>query len=407
MTETNELRTSNVELRTRNVRTRGGLHFVLPSMFDVRYSMFILFLLLVSLSSAPPSLAADEEKEGLDATVTDTYDFQVKLNGLALRMKAPPDSGAQTVLFDYLPLVADGKEVRLWLAQIGTAAFSLKDDGSFSVQAVLQGQGEKVSGTVAKPADWFFEGKIAEGDRKGGSVKFPLLEVKSMQVTTAYEGAAPGPPGPIPPLPGQNDDVFWVSSVPLGAEVWATMTEGKEKPVWGAPHRLGVTPLSERIPPGKYRVKVVIPARLAATLRSSTKLASDLTVNPFEFDGCKREDGVQFDSNNLVQSVTYEVNKQPNEAATLIALFQKKDQTLADVIQGYPAGTSFRFSDKKMEGQLLSRKIPKPEIPALLDALHRGGKIVWHGADQTLIIELVPGEPGVKFSEGVRPKTRK
>ncbi len=361
-------------------------------------------LALVLALAGPLSAAQTTEKsEGLEATITDTYDFKMNVNHLTFKMKADPAAGASALKLDHIPILSGGNKRNLWLAQVATAKFSAKSKGQTSVEAVLQGQGDQVTGVVENTARCFFDARIGRGERKGRRVRFPLAEVKRLEIHTPYEAiVGPGKMGKITPMPGPNEDVVWVSSVPLGAPVFAKPLGGREAIIWREYKRLGTTPLRQKLAPGKYAVRVFVPAKLAAKLRPATRLGED--ASPFEPDGWGE---LNFRRGaNVVESMTYTVVKRQGEPATLISLFQRKGLELSEVVGSFPKAHNFHFLDKKLEGVLLYQKVPKRDIPAILEALHRGGKIIWHGAKQSLMIELKPGERGWKITPAIRPKKK-
>ncbi len=361
-------------------------------------------LLAVALLLVPAARAADKLEGGLVATITDAHDFKMKVGSLAFIVK-PGEKGAAPLSLDHIPLcLENGKQANLWLAQIEKAEFSPKAKGRIEVRAVLQGEGDVVTGSIENGSKCELAGVIEEGERKGRAVRFPMAEVKSLEVHTRYEGGGPGAlPGNIIPMPGPSEDVLWVSSVPLGAEVYAKPLGGRAAAAWKDYKRLGTTPFISKLPAGEYEVVVSVPSALAAKLRPSTKLGED--TNPFEPDGWGKLNFRK--SENVVESMTYKIVKTAGKPATLIALFQSRGLAFDKVLEGFPPGRNFNFIDKKLEGVLLNKKVPRQEIPPILDALHRGGKVVWHGAEKSLMIELKPGERGWQITQAARPRKTK
>jgi len=355
---------------------------------------------VVLLAVWAPDAAGRAAADAIEVTIVDTFKFEVRITGLVLKLKAQPGTGAKAVSQAYLPLTSGGKEMRVWLPQIKTAQFAPQAAGGTRVKAVLQGQGDQVDGVFENPQRYVFEGRVARGPRAGRPVRVPLAEVKSLVNHTPYEGVmVPGKAGMVA-MPAPHEDKLWVSSVPLGAEVYAKAFDCKEALVWPKYQNIGRTPLIRDLAPGKYAVKVMVPAKLAATLQPSTKLGAD--TNPFEYDGVGEV--LSRENENVVASHTYTVVKKAGEAATVIALFQKKGLNIDEALKAFPEGHNFHFSDKKLEGRLLYYQVPKTDIPKILEALHRGGKVVWHGQTKSFIIELLPRHPWFKFSGAMRPK---
>ena len=360
------------------------------------------------LMSSPIVLAADKPEpkpDGLSATITDTAGFKMKLDALVFKFKLSSGLRAKAIAHDHIPMTSDRKPIKLWLAQIATAEFTPKAGGKAGVKAALQGEGEgdSVSGVAHNTRRGFFEGKIAEGARKGRVVRFPFAEVKSLTIHTKYTGGARDLASPIIPMPKPDQDVFWVSSVPLGAIVYAKSFGGAAERTWKEYVKIGKTPFRCELTPGTYAVKVLVPEKLALKLRPATKLGDD--ANPFECDGWGEKDFRK--GENIIASFTYTVVKREGKAATLIALFQRKGLTLDEAIEGFPEGYGFNFSDKKLTGQLLFHKVPRADIPRILDALHRGGKIIWHGKTRSRLIELTNGPRGWRIGNAARPRKRR
>ena len=91
---------------------------------------FVLVLLAASAASAAA------RPDGPEMTLTDTYDFALRLGALTLKQKAKLGSDTKPLRYRCLTLTSDGKEVRLWLVQIDTAQFSAKGKGKVEVKVV-------------------------------------------------------------------------------------------------------------------------------------------------------------------------------------------------------------------------------------------------------------------------------
>jgi len=339
-----------------------------------------------------------ESPEGIRATITDTYGFEITLGSLGFRVDPEDDSG-DAVTLDHIPLAGDDEEARLWLAQVATAEFALNERGQVAVKAALQGEeADEVAGVVADPARCAFVGKVVGGEGTGGPVQLPLAEVRALVNLTEY--VPPEQRALAVPMPGPADDVLWVASSPTGAEVFVRSLDARQPAERDKYHRLGATPVRAEVPPGRYAIRVYVPPRLAETLEAAEEI--DESANPFEPDGWQQ---TQFDmKTKRIEAVTYVVRKRQGRAVTVIALFQRRGLSLEDVVEDLPAGDRYRFTDRKIEGVLLRRRVPKDDAALILEALHRAGKIVWHGAKQSLIIELRPGERGWSITPGVRPR---
>jgi hypothetical protein len=362
-----------------------------------------LAVVLVILCASCP-LVAHARSDGLDVTVTDRFGFEIRVKPFRLMRQRPAGTDSKPAELNHLPLVSEGKRANLWLAQTDVVTFSAAKSGRVQVDAKLQGDaGDEVKGVLKAAGAYYFAGKIAAGERKGRKARFSLTDVQSFKNHTKYEGEISGEAGRIPPMPAPDEDVLWVSSVPLGAEVYAKPFDCKAAQVWKDYVRIGKTPLTRELGPGKYAVRVLVPARLAAKLRPSTKLGED--TNPFEHDGWGE---VTFrKGENVISSVTYTVRKREGKAATLISLFQPKALPLKEVVERFPKGHNFRFAEKKLEGRLLYHEIPKEDVSLLIEALRRGGKVIWHGKKKSLMITLTTGPKGWNIGGATRPKKKR
>ena len=360
-------------------------------------------LILVAAALAPvPAVWAAGRSVSLEATITDTYNFEMRLKDLTFNGKPPPGAGTRPLKFDHIRLRAGGKFRNLWLAQIATARFLSKGKGRVEVAAVLQGEGDLVGGVVEKATEYFFAGQIAAGVRKGRRVRVPLVEARALEVHTKYEGTTGlGKAATIiPGMPGAGQDVLWVSSVPLGAVIHVKPFDCPAAQVWKEYLHFGKTPLMRELGPGKYAVKVRVPGTLAGVLRPSTKLGEGSI--PFENDYWGEAAFRQ--GENVLESVTYTVIKREGKAAVLIALFQPKGLKLAEVVAGFPKGHNFHFAEKELEQALQFQRVPKADIALIIEAVQRGGKIIWHGPTKSLMITATPGPLGWKLGGAMRPK---
>ena len=231
------------------------------------------------------------------------------------------------------------------------------------------------------------------------------------------------------PMPLLDEDVLWVSSVPLGASV---VVFEKDKGDTGKPdsgvwmsgtyevleqHRsgpfarvaAGATPLTLQLPPGAYRVGVQIDladempswdfcntATLFGTMKSA-EIYSHLDSGSIGDEGL----GFTLADNNLQEWVLcdsdtvrkigkiYEVEKKKGETATVIAVFQRKDENPDRIYETLPDG--YRFRDRFMSPEGLEIfGIPKSESKAMFRRLMRGGKVLYSDGDFHFKCELNP-----------------
>jgi hypothetical protein len=328
---------------------------------------------------------------GIDATIEDSFGFKMRLSDLVFRIKPKPGSGNLPERLDHIPLdnEAEGR-VNLWLSQIDTATFS-PQGRTCDVKATLQGDGKTAQGTVADAANCYFEGKVANGPRKGAKAKFPIRDVKTLQSHSEHQ-AVVSAVGTLLPMPKPTEDVLYVSSVPTGAEVYAKAYKGAAAETWREYRSLGRAPLKQKVPPGTYAIKVTVPDVLAKHMQPSTKLGAD--QHPFLNDYAQPE---FYTNNNVLHAVIYSVEKEPGRAATLIALFQPKGLSVKEALTIYPKGNNFQFLEKKLVEQLGYQRVPEAAHESILEALRRGGKVIWVGRKKALRFWAVPRAPGYKW----------
>ena len=172
-------------------------------------------------------------------------------------------------------------------------------------------------------------------------------------------------------IPRLAPGLFWVSSVPVGLEVHTgdSPTPGKV---------LGRTPLVLKARDLDRYVTVTIQKEefggelpnLMAFL-DFTSRATHSTISIGESSEGKR---VEEDRS---RAITYDVRP---DKPMIIALFQTKDHSLADLDRSYPPGSNFRFSDEVVRKSLEGRGVSREWIRAGIPLLHRGGKIALPGS---------------------------
>ncbi|MFO7898080.1 MAG: hypothetical protein R6V58_03355 [Planctomycetota bacterium] len=359
---------------------------------------------LIGVAAAVLAPLPARGRASIEATITDTFEFKLRVKRLALSRKADPARKVPAMSLDHIPLTADGKSINLWLAQIKTATFEAAGGGRVEVAAVLQGEGARVSGEVADSARYVFEGRLAgpKGKGRGRRARVPLPEANMLTVHTEYKGViSTVAAGTLdPPMPGPDQDVLWVCSMPPGADVWAKAFKGPAAKTWPEYRWLGKAPLTQQVPAGTYAVKVLVPPKLARRLRPATKLGKD--ASPFENDWGEPE---FHQGQNVLSSVVYRVVKTEGKAATFIALFQKKGEPLSEVVKGYPPGRNFNYDAARARTMLERQGIPEDDIELILEALARGGKIIWRGKARSAMFTVMPGG-GVRL-DGVDPPKEK
>jgi hypothetical protein len=352
------------------------------------------------LSFAAPAWAG-ASTDGIEATIRNVFDFEMRLEKVVFRVKAKPGTGNQPELLDYVPLKDDrGGRVNLWLSQIDTVTI-MPRGRTCRVKATLQGDGATVEGEVVDASRCYFEGRVLKGVRKGARAKFAVRDVQTLKNHTEGRPSLVAV-GKLLPMPGLKDDVLYVSSVPIGAEVYVKAFEGPAKSTWRSYRSLGKTPVKQEIPAGEYAVKVTVPGVLAKHLTPSTKLGDD--QHPFLNDWAQPE---FFQNQNVLHAMTYKVVKKPGRSATLIALFQPRGLPLKDTLTLYPPGRNFQFLEQKLDGFLVQQDVPEADRDGIAEALYRGGKVIWIGRQKALRFWVVPGSPGYKWGGGDPEDVRK
>ncbi len=337
----------------------------------------------------------------VEATVTDIFGFELRLTELVLSRSDDPEAELPAASLEHLQLAKEDHSAILWLVTIKEATFEPAENDAVNVRAVLQEEDREVTGLLKNASRYAFEGRLPDADDDADQAHVPLVETRSLVVHTEFAGPnLPTEPGDLhPPMPEPNEDVLWVSSIPPGAEVWVRGVRGPSARRWRDFHRLGETPLTSRVPNGTYQIRVMVPAELADELEPAAQL--DERANPFEHDGWE-EIGFRRDA-HIVASVTFNVTKREGRAAAVNALFQLKDQPLDEVVETFPSGRNFQYNVPGVMDRLRERGIPRAEVFLMLQALARGGKIVWHGEEESFMAEVTPGGE-VEITEAIRPE---
>lgn len=235
-------------------------------------------------------------------------------------------------------------------------------------------------------------------------------------------------------MPLMEEDVLWISSVPLGASVVVFQKEEGQlfaleednghnvtKKTFalqsiGSPVALdqhtagpfsrslaGKTPLSVKVPPGIYCVGVQLDISGEEIFRKvlcqflgrlgtskSTEIYSDRargkmgnsSVGFFLNDG-NQEEWYLCDGDGVVKAGrTYEIEKKEGETATVIALFQKQDDDPDKVYETLPEDYTFRDRYFLSPGMIEAFEIPQNESERVYERMMRGGKAVY--LDQNL-----------------------
>lgn len=202
--------------------------------------------------------------------------------------------------------------------------------------------------------------------------------VAALGLTVAIAGAAPPkkaaqPRYGFPPLRAGQ---FWVTSVPVGVEVYAGPA------VKGKP--LGRTPLlltSKQV--GTHLTFNIVPSEYGGNLPHQLELIEPSAQNTHSLS-------ISFPDHEEDRSrgITYKVD--PSKRRTLIALFQSRSGTLSDWARRYPPGVNFRFRDEPVKADLASLGVPSIYLADAIRLLHRGGKIALPARDGWVAAEVTP-----------------
>jgi hypothetical protein len=192
---------------------------------------------------------------------------------------------------------------------------------------------------------------------------------------------SPPPSYGIPKLaPGQ----LWVSSVPVGLEVHSGDSPTPRKVLGRTPLVLKARDLDRyvtvTIQKGEFGGEL---PNMLAFLDFTCRMTHSTVWQDKNAEGKTVQE-------DRARAITY--NVRPDKLA-IIALFQTKDHSFADLERLYPPGSNFRFSDQGLHERLAQKGVPPEFISAGIRFLHRGGKIALPDApgwSNWLIAEATP-----------------
>lgn len=245
-------------------------------------------------------------------------------------------------------------------------------------------------------------------------------------------------------MPLKGDDVLWISSIPLGADVFLIKDDDLQMPadpnttkeglsitpqlVETLQHEtgpfsqasVGRTPLVLNVPDGNYTVGVQLNVsghnivwRCAAQTKKkdsseTDSLVEDLFKNmeiqdsypeggmgvPESYTGCL-SDGNQelwvIITDGLVRKIgkTYTVKKKSGETATVIALFQHQNEDSKHLYEALPTDYKFRWRRDVIPSSH-AFGVPWSKCMKFREMLMRGGKAIYLGKKRRVMFELVP-----------------
>jgi len=190
------------------------------------------------------------------------------------------------------------------------------------------------------------------------------------------------------PVTGEE---MWVTSVPVGAEVYVQSYDPERVPSHAtnpAAYR-GKTPVSFALSPGSYWIELALDAEVFENYFSPPYDNAQ-----FERDGAVSE-ALFFrpfapgDKRRLLRY--YHLVKQPQQGQTLIALFHPRGEPLERVMALYPPQEQYRFAPDELRALLQRAQLPSTVQETFLALLRRGGKAFWSLRDEYRIaLELQP-----------------
>jgi hypothetical protein len=187
-----------------------------------------------------------------------------------------------------------------------------------------------------------------------------------------------------PEIPIDRTDGIWISSTPLGAEVYLALEDAARESdgslslskILRDEYYQGATPLFVEIPPGKYVVGLMIPAN------EELRLVPDDSFSRV----VRKKKGGQV----IGIGRGYKVMKQRDELASVIGLFQLRDVPLAEAFLCLPLTTIYQFNDDAMRAILRQHGVTEALTNVVTQLLHRTGKIVLEVGLDLLLVEIKP-----------------
>jgi hypothetical protein len=177
-------------------------------------------------------------------------------------------------------------------------------------------------------------------------------------------------------------DEVWVTSIPIGAEVYIQLYTPDQVPSHAndpAASR-GTTPARFTLPPGSYWLELALEADVFESYFSPPYDDAQ-----FEQDGAASE-ALLFrpfapgEKRRVLRY--YRLEKQAQQGQTLIALFHPRGAQLERVVALYPQGEQYRFAPDALVELLQRVQVPLNTQETFLTLLKRGGKAFWSVRDE-------------------------
>jgi hypothetical protein len=185
--------------------------------------------------------------------------------------------------------------------------------------------------------------------------------------------------------PAVAADEFWVSSVPLGAKVYATDDEAKLR---SNETFVGRTPLLL-----KSRPRFIVLGFDTSDLKKRLSLARDPETGDFlDSTAHSFAMGLRQEGGRWGFTIFHEYRPDYARRKTLVALFQTRGADFDSVAALYPPGDNFRFDDSQLR-VVLNEKPYSGFTPAQIDKaiqlLRRGGKVALESGANVVIVEIL------------------
>jgi hypothetical protein len=192
------------------------------------------------------------------------------------------------------------------------------------------------------------------------------------------------------PVQVTGDDI-WVSSVPVGAEVYVQPFVPDQVPSHAVDPEAyrGKTPIRFSLPSGSYWIELVLDAEVFENYFSPP-----FDDAQFEQDGASSE-ALLFqpfapgEKRRVLRY--YRLEKRHQDRQTLIALFHPRGEPLERVMALYPQLEQYQFVPEELLDLFQRAQVPQTMQETFLTLLKRGGKAFWSLRDEYRVaLELQP-----------------
>jgi hypothetical protein len=187
-----------------------------------------------------------------------------------------------------------------------------------------------------------------------------------------------------PGIPENRTDGIWVSSSPLGGEVYvAPATAARDSGgklslprIMTDEYYRGAAPVFVQVPQGDYIVGVMIPVEEELEFARDGDFAGVVVTKRDEIEALGKG---------------YEVTKKAGELATVIALFQLRGKPLNQAFLHLPESSCYDFDDAGMRRTLLREGFSSAVIEPVIPLLHKVGKIVIETSSKRTVVQITAG----------------